>query len=234
MGSGAVSVMMTGQTEMPQWFAGNWDSGKSCGTVILQIETVLRSTSGLVSGGLVLVLAHRHVLEGVGCSSHYTVCVWSDTSILLHLKCSASSGSLGSCSLQISHPLSNCSGTAKARAMAYFGEGHGPIHLGNIECSGMEHTLGQCAMPDTRIHSCWHSEDAGVICDYVEEKVQDIRRTGNIPIFSMQESGALVVGSLHAFVVFPCHSCLWLKLHLQNKHVLSCTSYICIVFSVPS
>lgn len=109
--------------------------------------------------------------------------------------------------------------------MAYFGEGHGPIHLDNVECSGMEHTLGQCARPDTRIHSCWHSEDAGVICDYVEEKVQDIRRTGDMPISTMQESGALVIGSLHAFVVFPCHSCFWLKLHLQNKHVLSCTSY---------
>ncbi|KFO11622.1 Neurotrypsin, partial [Balearica regulorum gibbericeps] len=56
------------------------------------------------------------------------------------------------------------SGTAKARAMAYFGEGHGPIHLDNVECSGTERALGQCARPDTGIHSCWHSEDAGVIC----------------------------------------------------------------------
>uniref|UniRef100_A0A8B9EI26 Neurotrypsin n=1 Tax=Anser cygnoides TaxID=8845 RepID=A0A8B9EI26_ANSCY len=62
------------------------------------------------------------------------------------------------------------SGTAKARAMAYFGEGQGPIHLNNVECSGVEHTLGQCVRPDTGIHSCWHSGDAGVICDYVEEK----------------------------------------------------------------
>uniref|UniRef100_A0A8B9TG54 Neurotrypsin n=1 Tax=Anas platyrhynchos TaxID=8839 RepID=A0A8B9TG54_ANAPL len=69
------------------------------------------------------------------------------------------------------------SGTAKARAMAYFGEGQGPIHLNNVECSGVEHTLGQCGRPDTGIHGCWHSEDAGVICDYVEEKVQDMRRT---------------------------------------------------------
>ncbi|XP_010175320.1 neurotrypsin-like, partial [Antrostomus carolinensis] len=82
------------------------------------------------------------------------------------------------------------SGTAKARAMAYFGEGHGPIHLDNIECSGMEHTLGQCVRPDTGIHSCWHSEDAGVICDYVEEKVQDIRRTG-------PESGVCGMRLLH-------------------------------------
>lgn len=118
--------------------------------------------------------------------------------------------------------------------MAYFGEGHGPIHLDNIECSGMEDSLGQCATPDTRIHSCWHSEDAGVICDYVEEKVQDFKRTGDIPISSMQESGVLFVGSLHAFVVFPCHSCLWLKLHLWNKHVLSCTSYVFLVFGVSS
>uniref|UniRef100_A0A8C9F071 Neurotrypsin n=1 Tax=Pavo cristatus TaxID=9049 RepID=A0A8C9F071_PAVCR len=69
------------------------------------------------------------------------------------------------------------SGAAKARAMAYFGEGQGPIHLDSVECRGTEHALGQCVRPDTAIHSCWHSEDAGVICDYVEEKVQDIRRT---------------------------------------------------------
>lgn len=76
--------------------------------------------------------------------------------------------------------LSHCSGAAKARAMAYFGEGQGPIHLDSVECRGTEHSLGQCIRPDTGIHSCWHSEDAGVICDYVEEKVQDIRRTGDV------------------------------------------------------
>ncbi|XP_061856805.1 neurotrypsin-like isoform X1 [Colius striatus] len=70
------------------------------------------------------------------------------------------------------------SGTAKARAMAYFGEGHGPIHLEKTECSGTEHTLAQCARPGSGAPSCWHSEDAGVICDYVEEKVHDISRTG--------------------------------------------------------
>lgn len=114
--------------------------------------------------------------------------------------------------------------------MAYFGEGHGPIHLDNIECSGTEHTLGQCVRPDTRIHSCWHSEDAGVICDYVEEKVQDIR-TGDMSISSKQKSGAPVVVSLHAFMLFTCSSSLLgLKLHLQNKHVLSCTS--CTLFSL--
>lgn len=92
---------------------------------------------------------------------------------------------------------------AKARAMAYFGEGRGPIHLDNLECSGTEHTLGQCVRPDTRIHSCWHSEDAGVICDYVEEKIQDTRRTGDMPISSTPKSAAPVAAPLHAFMLFP-------------------------------
>lgn len=117
--------------------------------------------------------------------------------------------------------------------MAYFGEGHGPIHLDNIECSGMEYTLGQCIKPDARIRSCWHSEDAGVICDYVEEKVHDTRRTGALPISSMQKSGAPVVGSLHDFVLFPCSS-FWLKLYLQNKHVRSYTSYFFLVLLASS
>ncbi|XP_074815983.1 neurotrypsin-like isoform X2 [Natator depressus] len=71
------------------------------------------------------------------------------------------------------------SGAAKARTMAYFGEGHGPIHLDNVECSGTERTLGECSKPHSGIHNCWHSEDAGVICDYMEEKAQDTRHAGS-------------------------------------------------------
>ncbi|KAH1168453.1 neurotrypsin-like [Mauremys mutica] len=71
------------------------------------------------------------------------------------------------------------SGAAKARTMAYFGEGHGPIHLDNVECRGTERTLGECVKPDNGIHNCWHNEDAGVICDYMEEKAQDTRNAGS-------------------------------------------------------
>ncbi|XP_030425412.1 neurotrypsin-like [Gopherus evgoodei] len=71
------------------------------------------------------------------------------------------------------------SGAAKARTMAYFGEGHGPIHLDNVECRGTESTLGECVKPNNGIHNCWHSEDAGVICDYMEERAQDTRNTGS-------------------------------------------------------
>uniref|UniRef100_A0A674K899 SRCR domain-containing protein n=1 Tax=Terrapene triunguis TaxID=2587831 RepID=A0A674K899_9SAUR len=81
------------------------------------------------------------------------------------------------------------SGAAKARTMAYFGEGHGPIHLDNVECSGTERTLGECVKPDNGIHNCWHSEDAGVSCDYMEEKAQDTRNAG-APAPSPEESPA--------------------------------------------
>uniref|UniRef100_A0A670HU34 Neurotrypsin n=1 Tax=Podarcis muralis TaxID=64176 RepID=A0A670HU34_PODMU len=60
------------------------------------------------------------------------------------------------------------SGTAKAKSMAYLAEGHAPIHLDKVECSGTEHTLGECVTRKSNIHSCW--KDAGVICDYIEEE----------------------------------------------------------------
>ncbi|CAH2321870.1 neurotrypsin-like [Pelobates cultripes] len=69
-------------------------------------------------------------------------------------------------------------GLAKARTMAYFGEGQGPIHLDNVDCSGSENTLAECNKQDSGIHNCWHNEDAGVICDYKEKKVIREKNTG--------------------------------------------------------
>ncbi|XP_034146892.1 neurotrypsin isoform X2 [Esox lucius] len=58
------------------------------------------------------------------------------------------------------------SGVAKARVMAYFGEGEGPIHVDNVKCSGEERSLADCLKQPAGTHNCRHSEDAGVICDY--------------------------------------------------------------------
>ncbi|KAM4636906.1 neurotrypsin-like [Discoglossus pictus] len=71
-------------------------------------------------------------------------------------------------------------GPAKARTMAYFGEGQGPIHMDNVDCSGIENTLAECRKQDSGIHNCWHSEDAGVICDYVEKKTSGIKSTDEV------------------------------------------------------
>uniref|UniRef100_UPI000D301F8F neurotrypsin-like n=1 Tax=Maylandia zebra TaxID=106582 RepID=UPI000D301F8F len=58
------------------------------------------------------------------------------------------------------------SGVAKARVMAYFGEGTGPIHVDNVKCTGEELSLADCIKEVPGTHNCRHSEDAGVICDY--------------------------------------------------------------------
>ncbi|XP_035856878.1 neurotrypsin isoform X3 [Sander lucioperca] len=62
------------------------------------------------------------------------------------------------------------SGVAKARVMAYFGEGTGPIHVDNVKCGGEERLLADCIKQTLGTHNCRHSEDAGVICDYGESQ----------------------------------------------------------------
>ncbi|GCB62159.1 hypothetical protein scyTo_0004207, partial [Scyliorhinus torazame] len=66
------------------------------------------------------------------------------------------------------------SGQSKARTMAYFGEGHGAIHLDNVRCTGHENSLDECGTSAFGIHNCWHSEDAGVICDYKEDPLEEL------------------------------------------------------------
>uniref|UniRef100_A0AAZ3PNU7 Neurotrypsin n=1 Tax=Oncorhynchus tshawytscha TaxID=74940 RepID=A0AAZ3PNU7_ONCTS len=66
------------------------------------------------------------------------------------------------------------SGVAKARVMAYFGEGEGPIHVDNVKCSGEERSLVDCLKQPTGTHNCRHSEDAGVICDYGQSQFSTV------------------------------------------------------------
>ncbi|XP_069741458.1 neurotrypsin [Narcine bancroftii] len=72
------------------------------------------------------------------------------------------------------------SGQSKARTMAFFGEGHGPIHLDNVKCTGHEGSLGECVTAGFGIHNCFHSEDAGVICDYEEGALEELDSNGSL------------------------------------------------------
>ena len=51
-----------------------------------------------------------------------------------------------------------------ARGRAYFGQANGEIYLENVECEGGESYLLNCSSSGTGVHSCDHSEDAGVQC----------------------------------------------------------------------
>uniref|UniRef100_A0ABM5G0A1 Neurotrypsin n=1 Tax=Pogona vitticeps TaxID=103695 RepID=A0ABM5G0A1_9SAUR len=67
------------------------------------------------------------------------------------------------------------SDAAKAQTVAHRGKGHALIHLNSVECKGTERTLEECLLQENGIHNCWHSRDAGVIC---EKETLLIRNTG--------------------------------------------------------
>ncbi|XP_066240409.1 neurotrypsin [Saccopteryx leptura] len=72
-------------------------------------------------------------------------------------------------------------GQARARTMAYFGEGKGPIHMDNVKCAGLERSLADCVTQEIGRHNCRHSEDAGVICDYFGKKAAGNRNKALLP-----------------------------------------------------
>ena len=57
-----------------------------------------------------------------------------------------------------------CGRAVSALGKAHFGPGSGDIFLDNLQCTGAERHLGQCAHSGWSEHNCGHHEDAGVIC----------------------------------------------------------------------
>ncbi|NXM66305.1 LOXL4 oxidase, partial [Serilophus lunatus] len=56
-------------------------------------------------------------------------------------------------------------GTAKqALVGARMGQGLGPIHMSNVQCTGHERTLGECRFQDAERSGCRHEADAAVRC----------------------------------------------------------------------
>ena len=53
---------------------------------------------------------------------------------------------------------------ATALSSARFGQGEGPIHLDNLQCTGEEESLLDCRHRGIGIHNCGHNEDASVLC----------------------------------------------------------------------
>ncbi|XP_074506615.1 scavenger receptor cysteine-rich domain-containing protein DMBT1-like [Sebastes fasciatus] len=60
-----------------------------------------------------------------------------------------------------------CGKALSARGSARFGQGTGQIWLDNLQCTGNETSLTDCAHPGLGNHNCRHAEDAGVICEEI-------------------------------------------------------------------
>ncbi|XP_064229692.1 deleted in malignant brain tumors 1 protein-like [Aotus nancymaae] len=62
-----------------------------------------------------------------------------------------------------------CGQAVSSPGEAHFGPGSGNIFLDNLQCSGVEHYLGQCTHSGWSEHNCGHHEDASVICSDAED-----------------------------------------------------------------
>lgn len=90
--------------------------------------------------------------------------------------------------------------------MAYFGEGKGPIHVDNVKCTGNERSLADCIKEDIGKHNCRHSEDAGVICDYLSKKMTTVEHKGGFCItlgfsWAWNEMNKAIVAAMFSFFI---------------------------------
>ncbi|NXJ18622.1 DMBT1 protein, partial [Dicrurus megarhynchus] len=57
-----------------------------------------------------------------------------------------------------------CGQAIAAPPRAHFGPGQGPVWLDGLTCTGAEGALDECRHKGWGVHTCDHSEDAGVVC----------------------------------------------------------------------
>ncbi|KFU92722.1 Deleted in malignant brain tumors 1 protein, partial [Chaetura pelagica] len=93
-----------------------------------------------------------------------------------------------------------CGVAMAAPGGAYFGRGHDPIWLDEVNCTGTEGNLFDCQAKAWGKNNCFHGEDAGVVCSAAP--VGDLRRS---------QASSPYVSLPHVSLLFPGH--------LQGDHV---------------
>ncbi|XP_059361670.1 deleted in malignant brain tumors 1 protein-like [Carassius carassius] len=70
-----------------------------------------------------------------------------------------------------------CGNVIEAKSYAYFGQGSGQIWLDDVQCRGNESTLTNCSSNVWGFHDCGHQEDAGVICQSLNDPCFELNCT---------------------------------------------------------
>ncbi|XP_064355630.1 deleted in malignant brain tumors 1 protein-like isoform X2 [Dromaius novaehollandiae] len=87
-----------------------------------------------------------------------------------------------------------CGTALSAPGSAHFGQGHDPIWLDGVSCTGTEGALSECSAGPWGVHTCSHTEDAAVVCsDPTEVRlVNGSRRcSGRVEVLHEQRWGSV-------------------------------------------
>nr|XP_023417283.1 deleted in malignant brain tumors 1 protein [Cavia porcellus] len=127
-----------------------------------------------------------------------------------------------------------CGQAVSSPGEAHFGAGTGSIFLDNLQCSGMERFLGQCAHLGWSEHNCGHHEDAGVICSDAEDMflptIPGLSTASQDHITGGSNSCGGVISSLSGSFSSPQYpenyptdiQCIW-EIHVDKKFRIELT-----------
>ncbi|XP_017714103.1 PREDICTED: LOW QUALITY PROTEIN: putative DMBT1-like protein [Rhinopithecus bieti] len=110
-----------------------------------------------------------------------------------------------------------CGRAVSALGKAHFGPGSGDIFLDNLQCTGVERYLGQCAHSGWSEHNCGHHEDASVICSGSSTASQDHIKGGSNSCGGVTSSLSGSFSSPQYPENYPTDiQCVW-EIHVDTK-----------------